>query len=180
MTNVLRSSHQNLQGGSDGLERGDALVGNVPLGFWVFPHGCADEIHLLPALPPFMRIPLLGAHVDDLELVTPTSNVSLLVPHRVSFDCPLSCTLPVHHAASDISPEYYDDFFTASEPGRSPPMVYQSCIVLARCWPVSGGLWRGLTTVVEDNDGQYEHEQDQQSDFHLPAHAGHDSSDPPE
>lgn len=77
---------------------------HIPLGLGVFPQGGADKVDLLPALAPLVRIPLLCAHVDDLEIVSPAGNVFLLVPHRVSLNGPLSRALPVHYAAADVGP----------------------------------------------------------------------------
>lgn len=59
-------------------------------------------VNLLPALTPLVRIALLGAHIHDLEIIAPSVDILLLVTDAVALNGPLSCTLPLVNATTDV------------------------------------------------------------------------------
>lgn len=79
-----------------------------------------------------MSIALLGAHIDNLQLISPIGRISLLVLDTVSFDRPLSWPFPLHYAAALVRAEYDDELAAASQERRTPVPVRQCCYMRVR------------------------------------------------
>ena len=75
----------------------------LPFGLGIFSHAIPYGVYLLPALSPFMCIPLLSTHIHNLEIVAPLLGVLLLISHTVSFDRPFARAFPFHDTPSLIS-----------------------------------------------------------------------------
>jgi hypothetical protein len=88
---------------------------NLPLGFGIFSHGITNRIHLFPAFSPLVSVPLLSAHIDNLQLITPSPRVLFLVPDAVSLYSPLSRALPLHDTSTLVGGQYYDKLVSTSE-----------------------------------------------------------------
>lgn len=113
MMKVFVSSHQNLTH----VSFADMIcTEHLPFSMWVFPHSVANGVNLLPAFSPFVRITLLGAHVDNFQFVAPVLGVLLLVLDTVTFDGPLAGALPFHNTSTLVRCEYDDIFAAAAEP----------------------------------------------------------------
>ena len=83
---VLRSNHQNLLRVSKGLAASACSGDLLPLSVRVFVHRVANRVDLFPAFAPLVRISLLRAHVDNLQLVSPFPRIFLLVLDAVTFN----------------------------------------------------------------------------------------------
>ena len=75
----------------------------LPFGLGILPHTVPYGVYLLPALSPFMCIPLLSTHIHNLEIVAPLLGVLLLVSHTVPFNRPFARAFPLHDTPSLIS-----------------------------------------------------------------------------
>src|SRR6478735_2395421 len=124
MTNVFKSSHQTLISRLVCYSIRTVRV-SLPFGLGVLPQGRPNKVDFLPALPPLVRILLLGAHVHNFQVVAPSVDVLSLVSHAVSLDSPFSGTLPLHDTTSNICAQDNDKLVAATE--RSPPVIYKSC-----------------------------------------------------
>lgn len=99
---------------------------NIPFGLGVLSHGVANDIDLFPALAPFVGIPLLGDHIDNLKVVTPASHVIALILEAVALNGPFACSLQLHDTAADIRRDYENDLASAAERGTMVD-VHDSC-----------------------------------------------------
>ena len=111
---VFRSSHQNLNPQVSGEGNLVRVKSDIPLGFGILSHAVPHGVYLFPALAPFVSVALFGAHVHNLQIVTPFLCVPPLVFDAVSFNCPFSRPLPVHYSSTHISRQYYNIFTTSS------------------------------------------------------------------
>ena len=97
---------------------------NIPFGARIFAHGGADRVDLLPALSPLVGVTLLGAHVDNLEIVSPRLHILFLVAYTVTLNGPLAGSLPLHDTASLVCGEDDDEFTASTQPrGTAVPVV---------------------------------------------------------
>src|SRR6478735_11556060 len=112
MTKVFRSNHHTLI--LPLVLPSTPLVGfSLPFSLGIFPQSRSDEVDLLPAFSPFVRVLLLGAHVDNLQVITPSIDVFPLVSHAVSLDGPFSGALPLHDTSSYVCAQDNDNLVTA-------------------------------------------------------------------
>jgi hypothetical protein len=86
----------------------------VPLSIWKLSHAVPDDVDLLPALPPLVRVALLCAHIRNLQIVSPPFRVFLFVLDTVSFNCPFTGSFPIHNTTSWVRSQ--DDYKLASTP----------------------------------------------------------------
>jgi hypothetical protein len=74
----------------------------LPFGIWVFSQAIPDRVYLFPALPPFMCVSFLRAHIDDFQIITPSIDVFFLVLHTVPLYRPFPWPFPLHNPTSLI------------------------------------------------------------------------------
>src|SRR4051812_21136982 len=94
-----------------------------PFSIRVFPQAVPDRVDLLPALPPFVCVPLLCAHVHDFQIVPPSSCILLLVSYTVALYRPFSWSFPLHHTSSLIRCQNDHELLTTAEELRSAPQM---------------------------------------------------------
>jgi hypothetical protein len=91
----------------------------TPFSIWIFPHAVPDDVDFLPTFPPLMSVALLCAHICDLQIVTPSFRVLLLVLNAVSFDRPFTGPFPIHHTTPLICSQYDYKLASATKMGIS-------------------------------------------------------------
>jgi hypothetical protein len=123
MTNVLRSSHQNLRPLILQICHNRIVL---PFGLWIFPQTVSDCINLLPTLSPLVCVSFLCAHINNFQIVSPSIDIFSFISDAVPLNCPFSWALPLHNAASLICCKYDDELFTSSQMLRSAVIVAQS------------------------------------------------------
>ena len=64
-----------------------------------------------------MGIPLLRAHVTDLQLVSPSLGVFLFVLDAVSLNGPLSRTLPLHNTTTFVGTQDNNELASSAKVG---------------------------------------------------------------
>lgn len=140
-----------------------------------------------------MRISLLGLHVDNFQIVAPSSGIVPLVAYAVSLNGPFSSTLPLHDTSTDIGGQNDDELFAISSYARSsPPMNEPGGLV---CPPVSQAeppkkkkkkkdqhklnAIVPLTSAVEDDDGAKYYQRKEDPPLQSSIDAGKERSYPP-
>lgn len=126
ITNVLRSSHQNLETSVSKLTD-QSLRQKLPFSRWIFSQTVSDCVHLFPAFPPLVGVSFLCAHIYNLQIVSPFLGVLFLILDAVSFNGPFSWTLPFHHPSALVCSQ--DDYKVtpATKYWRSSIHLMQSC-----------------------------------------------------
>jgi hypothetical protein len=125
MTNVLRSSHQNLRPLILQICHNRIVL---PFGLWIFPQTVSDCINLLPTLSPLVCVSFLCAHINNLQIVSPSIDIFSFISNTVPLNRPFSWPLPLHNATSLVCCKYDDELFTSSQMLRSAVIVAQSYI----------------------------------------------------
>lgn len=85
----------------------------------ILPHTVPDDDDLLPALAPLVGIPPLRHHVGDLQVISPSFRVFLLVRNTVPLNRPLTGSLPLHDSPLDIRRQCYH-YLPSRSKGRPP------------------------------------------------------------
>jgi len=125
MTNVLRSSHQNLRPLILQICHNRIVL---PFGLWIFPQTVSDCINLLPTLSPLVCVSFLCAHINNFQIVSPSIDIFSFISNTVPLNRPFSWPLPLHNATSLVCCKYDDELFTSSQMLRSAVIVAQSYI----------------------------------------------------
>lgn len=128
---VLRSNHQNLLRVSKGLAASACSEDLLPHSVRVFVHRVANRVDLFPAFAPLVRISLLRAHVDNLQLVSPFPRIFLLVLDAVTLDCPLPGALPFHHSSADICCHEHDKLLATTKPQTAIVHAFNCCLLVS-------------------------------------------------
>lgn len=124
-----------------------------PFSFRVFGHTIPNDVDLLPALSPLVRISFFGAHICQLKIIAPSLRVEPLVSDAVSFYCPFSGTFPIHNASSFVSRKNDNKFAATTQSRAASVSSSYICHSVSHCM-LPGRLVTDLLETLPSSESQ--------------------------